>query len=144
VATNFESDNLPDEMPVEAIPSEFSTSFRNLLNTVLSNGDEIASEVKVARVHDRKGYMDFDALGRYPNSYSGDDLIIQMTVRIDRHEFETNNGLELEKLVNEKITSNKREAIEAREAAEMRELEEAAARATAALEAAKARKANQA
>jgi hypothetical protein len=141
MTASYEYDNLPDELLIDAIPEEFTEQAMEIFTKATAWDATKASEIKIAQIYDRKGYMEANALGGARNgSYSreNDDIIIQMTLRIDRSDFDDFKGTELEQLLIAKRTA----AIEAREAAELRALEEAADNAAAALAAAQARMKN--
>lgn len=66
------------------IPSDLVTLARKAVDEAYQGGDIIAEEARVAYIYDRKGYMNFDPVDRRNKSYGsdGDDLIIQITVRV--------------------------------------------------------------
>jgi hypothetical protein len=118
--TNFEYDNLPDEMTVDALGDElFFTGLAALANAAGSK-HALAKEIKIAYAYDRKGYMALDTFGGHRNAaYSSvdDDIILQVTVRVP-HPSQVDNGSlgslqRLESLVRTQIEEADRDWLEA-------------------------------
>ena len=132
--TEFEFDNLPDELNVEALPEDlFDEAFSAFSDAVFS-GRCVAREVKAAYVYGRKGFMEADAFGgKRSASYTStsDDVVLQVTVRIQhpRGEDLLRKAAVLETVLVERRIVAERTRLEAEIAAEEAAVTEALERA---------------
>lgn len=84
--TEYEYNNLPDDLGhIHPIPAELALEGYEALQEVMGTDVVKAQEIKVAYVYGRKGQLDADTFaGPRNKSYGGqgDDIVIQLTVRI--------------------------------------------------------------
>lgn len=83
--TDFEYDNLPDELNVDPVPDElFDEAFAALVQAL--NSEQCgAHEAKAVYVYDRKGYLEtgpLDGSRRNSHQTDSDDVVLQVTVRV--------------------------------------------------------------
>lgn len=142
--TDYEYDNLPTgEMEmVDALPDDLFPSALAIFNNIIAKQADMAREVKVAHVYDRKGYLTLDSLGGSRNASYGnddDDLILQVTVRVQHPSvLGMHSPAGLLELENE-VTGRRDEAERQKLEKDLADAEEAAAKAAAAVAAHKAR-----
>jgi capsule polysaccharide export protein KpsC/LpsZ len=117
--TDFEYDNLPDEMTVQALEEDLFPWGLDVLINAVKTDHSLAKEIKIAYAYDRKGYMELDTFGGRRNpAYSSvdDDIVIQVTVRV-HHPSQVGRDLEslkaLEKLLREQNEDAERTRLEA-------------------------------
>lgn len=83
--TEYSEYTVPAEMGINPLPSDLTEAGLNVLKDALAANSIIAKEVKIAYVFERKDEFSLDEFGTKRNkSYgsNGDDVLIQLTVRI--------------------------------------------------------------
>lgn len=129
--TSYHSDNLPDEILVDAVPDELFDHALTALTQALDSGQVLAKQALATYVYDRRGYMGFDSFTNKtdPDARNGrDDVIIQVTVRM--HNPRMFDGIlsettDLEENLAEHTANAKRERLDAEIAAEQVKVEKA-------------------
>lgn len=99
---------------VDYIPEEHNEEALVALNSIIEQNQYVVLGTKIATVYDRKGFMSHDSITRKRNeSYSSenDDIILQITVRIDGRDVRTKSGAGKE--VSELIGSVRNSHLEA-------------------------------
>ena len=122
--TAYNYDNLPNESSEMGkngvVPEELTSLAQEAILNIINSNNYLAMEARAYYVYDRKGYMNFDAVGGPRNLSYGrksDDMILQLTVRVQHHVDAPDEVSELENALNEFKTQEEREKLE-REIAE--------------------------
>ena len=122
--TEYDYANLPNESLVMSedgiVPEELTSLAQEAIFNTINANRHLAVEARAYYVYDRKGYMNFDAVGGPRNLSYGrksDDMILQLTVRVQHHVDAPDEVSELENALNEFKTQEEREKLE-REIAE--------------------------
>ena len=128
--TSYHSDNLPDEILVDAVPDELFDHALTALTQALDSGQVLAKQALATYVYDRRGYMGFDSFTNATDTTTNtrDDVIIQVTVRM--HNPRMFDGIlsettDLEENLAEHNANAKRERLDAEIAAEQVRVEKA-------------------
>jgi hypothetical protein len=124
--TNFEYDNLPDEMTVDALGDELFFTGLAALASAAGSGHTFAKEIKIAHVYNRKGYMALDTFGGHRNTaYSSvdDDIVLQVTVRV-QHPSQVDGALDSLQRLENLVRAQNEEAERIRMEAELVQADE--------------------
>lgn len=81
----FDYDNLPDEMTMDALPEELFPVAQEAFAEALASGELKVAEAKAGYLYDRKTWLEVDPMGRHRNTSYGandDDIVLQLTVRV--------------------------------------------------------------
>jgi hypothetical protein len=135
----FEYDNLPDEMTMEALPEELFEDAQAAFAEALASREVKVAEAKAGYLYKRKAWLEVDPMGRYRNAYGAndDDIVLQLTIRVRNPK---GYGVELPKLaaLEEAVIAKEEEAekvaLEAEIAAQEAAAQQAANAAAAAAE----------
>ena len=136
----FDYDNLPDEMTMDALPEELFPAAQEAFAEALTSGELKVAEAKAGYLYDRKTWLTVDPMGRNRNNSYGasdDDIVLQLTVRVRNPKFrgeELPKLAALEKAVIAHEEAAEAAALEAEIAAQEAAAEQAATAAAAAAE----------
>lgn len=89
MTTEYDYFNIPAEMPVEPLHEKHILSALQIVRDAISTGADKAAEAKVGFAYNRKNYLEvgeiapIDGNHNYYNSHR-DDILVQVTVRINR------------------------------------------------------------
>jgi hypothetical protein len=132
--TDYEYDNLPDEITADALPKEMFADAQAAFAQALESGLALNVEAKATHAYDRKGYLNTDSfIGHQNPAYRSetDDVIIQLTIRIPNPKTIRGESLSAVTALEDIATDYDQKAERARLEAELAQAEREAAQAEA-------------
>lgn len=111
MATPFEYDNFPEE--ITADPLTHRAEIFEMLTEAIKDDRYIAAQAHAGYLHNRKDYLDFQPLGTAQRDYlQNDDMLIQFSIRIGRHDAEEIGLIDLESTIIAETDAANAEALE--------------------------------
>lgn len=89
MTTDYDTDNIPAEMPVEPLHEKHTLAALEILRNAIATGTDVATEAKIGFAYKRKLWLEVGEIApisgehNYYNSYR-DDILVQVTVRLPR------------------------------------------------------------